>query len=144
MRINITPTSRARRRIFRGFRVLLHLLFVTSALFLLSQCLAVNAATARNRKTVGVFRPSNGTFYLRNSNTGGVADISLVFGNAGDQPIAGDWNGDGIDTLGIYRNGVFYLRNSNTTGPADIVFPFGAPGVPPIAADRNGDGVESR
>ena len=35
--------------------------------------------------------------------------------------MAGDWNGDGIDSVGIYRNGIFYLRNTNSTGFADIV-----------------------
>jgi hypothetical protein len=42
----------------------------------------------------------------------GIADTLIVFGNPGDYPIAGDWNGDGIDSVGIYRNGVFYLRNT--------------------------------
>jgi hypothetical protein len=97
----------------------------------------------RNRKTVGVFRPSNGITYLRNSNTGGFADISMVYGVNGDTSFAGDWNADGIDSLGIYRNGVFYLRNSNTTGPADIVFAFGSPGDQPVAGDWNGDGIDT-
>jgi thermolysin len=103
--------------------------------------LSVIQGSSHNRKTAGVFRPTNGIIYLRNSNTGGVADINLVYGNAGDQPIAGDWNGDHIDSLGIYRNGVFYLRNSNTTGPADMVFSFGAPSDQPVAGDWNGDGI---
>ncbi|HEV7396635.1 MAG TPA: M12 family metallo-peptidase [Pyrinomonadaceae bacterium] len=101
----------------------------------------VSAST--HRKTVGVFRPSNGIVYLKNANTGGVADLSLVYGVAGDKPIAGDWNGDGIDSLGIYRNGTFYLRNSNTTGAADTVISFGAPGDQPLAGDWNGDGTDT-
>jgi len=94
-------------------------------------------------KTVGVFRPTNGIIYLKNSNTSGFADLNLVYGIAGDQPVAGDWNGNGVDSMGIYRNGVFYLRNSNTTGAADIVFPFGAAGDLPIAGDWNGDGIDT-
>jgi hypothetical protein len=110
----------------------------------LSQCLAVSGGTsAHNKKTAGVFRPSDGIVYLRNSNTTGIADTSMVYGIAGDVPIAGDWNNDGIDTLGIYRNGTFYLRNSNTTGPADIVFAFGATGDQPLAGDWNGDGIDT-
>jgi subtilisin family serine protease len=101
------------------------------------------SSATKNGKNVGVFRPSNGITYLRNSNTGGVADISLVYGVAGDQSFAGDWNGDRIDSIGIYRNGVFYLRNSNTTGPADVVFAFGSPGDQPIAGDWNGDGIDT-
>jgi hypothetical protein len=41
---------------------------------------------------------------------------------------AGDWNGDGIDTVGVYRpaTGLLYIRNSNTTGVADATLPAGA------------------
>ncbi|MGI9667637.1 MAG: SpoIID/LytB domain-containing protein, partial [Acidimicrobiia bacterium] len=49
-------------------------------------------------ETVGIYRPSDATFYLRNTNTQGIADIVVPFGNSGDQPIAGDWDGDGVDT----------------------------------------------
>jgi hypothetical protein len=96
-----------------------------------------------NPDTAGVFRPSNGITYLRNSNTGGFADIDFIYGNNGDTSIAGDWDGDGKDSLGIYRNGLFYLRNTNSTGPADIVFAFGDPTDQPIAGDWNGDGIDT-
>jgi hypothetical protein len=101
------------------------------------------SSAAHHKKTAGVFRPSNGIVYLKNSNTAGFSDIDLIYGIAGDQPITGDWNGDGVDTLGIYRNGTFYLRNSNTTGPANIVFAFGAQGDQPVAGDWNGDGTDT-
>ena len=91
--------------------------------------------------TTGVFRPSNGVIFLKNSNTTGIADVALNYGNPGDYPVVGDWDGDGDTTIGIYRNGTFYLRNSNTNGFADIVFAFGSPGDQPIAGDWNGDGV---
>lgn len=83
--------------------------------------------------TVGVYRPSNSTFYLRNSNTAGVADIVVTYGINGDTPVVGDWNADGKDTVGVYRNGSFYLRNTNTTGSADTVFAFGTTGDKPVA-----------
>ncbi|MBK7452587.1 MAG: hypothetical protein IPJ46_02405 [Anaerolineales bacterium] len=57
----------------------------------------------------------------------------------GDQPVTGDWDNDGMDTIGVYRNGSFYLRNSNTLGFADLVFALGNPGDMPIAG--NWDGV---
>lgn len=91
----------------------------------------------------GVFRPTTGELFLKNSNTTGFADINITFGNPGDYPLAGDWNGDGIDSVGIYRNGVFYLRNSNSTGFADIVVAFGSPGDQPVVGDWNGDGVDT-
>jgi hypothetical protein len=52
--------------------------------------------------------------------------------------LAGDWDGDGIDSIGIYRNGLFYLRNSNTQGFADMVFALGNNGDVPIAGDWDG------
>jgi len=93
--------------------------------------------------TVGVFRPGNGLLYLKNSNTTGFADIAINYGLGGDYPIAGDWDGDGVDSIGIYRNGIFYLRNSNSVGFADLTFAFGAPGDQPVAGDWNGDGIDT-
>jgi hypothetical protein len=85
--------------------------------------------------TTGVFRPSNGIIFLKNSNSTGFADIALNYGVPGDRPVVGDWNGDGIDTIGIYRNARFYLRNSNTNGFANIILDLGNTGDMPIAGD---------
>jgi len=95
------------------------------------------------KDATGVFRPSNGLLYLKNSNSTGFADIAINYGLPGDYPVVGDWDGNGTVTIGIYRNGSFYLRNSNTVGFADIVFPFGAPGDQPIAGDWNNDGTDT-
>jgi hypothetical protein len=72
---------------------------------------------------------------LKNQNTTGFADIQINYGIPGDRPVTGDWNDDGIDTIGIYRNGMFMLRNSNTIGFADLVFGLGIPGDMPIAGN---------
>ena len=96
-----------------------------------------------DRDTTGVFRPSNGLLYLKNSNTSGFADIAINYGMPGDYPVVGDWDGDGDATVGIYRNGSFYLRNDNSIGFADLVFPFGVPGDQPLAGDWNNDGVDT-
>jgi hypothetical protein len=93
--------------------------------------------------TVGVFRPSNGLLFLRNSNTSGFADVALNYGLPGDVPVVGDWDGNGTATIGVYRNGTFYLRNENTIGFAEIVFAFGNPGDRPVAGDWNNDGVDT-
>jgi hypothetical protein len=93
--------------------------------------------------TTGIFRPSNGLLYLKNANTTGFADIAINYGTAGDYPVAGDWDGNGTATIGIYRNGSFYLRNSNTLGFADLVFTFGQLGDQPVAGDWNGDGIDT-
>jgi hypothetical protein len=91
-------------------------------------------------QTAGVYRPSDGTLYLRYTNTTGYADLAIPYGLPGDYGIAGDWDGDGIDTIGIYRNGVFFLRNSNTAGYAEVAFSFGQSGDLPLAGDWDGDG----
>lgn len=85
------------------------------------------------RDTVSVYRPSTGQVFIMNSlpAEGGspVADISYFFGNPGDKPYAGDFNGDGIDTVGLHREstGLVYFRNSHTQGNADAEFFYGIP-----------------
>jgi hypothetical protein len=59
----------------------------------------------------------------------------VTFGNPNDHPITGDWDGDGIDTVGVFDPlaGRFQLRNSNTAGPPDLSFLYGNPGDIPLA-----------
>jgi hypothetical protein len=94
-------------------------------------------------KTPGLYRPSSGFAYLRNSNDTGFADVSFYMGVKGDIPIVGDWEGDGIDTFGVYRpkEGKVYLRNSNDTGFADVEYVFGNPGDVPFTGDFDGNGT---
>ena len=73
--------------------------------------------------TPGVFR--NGAWYLRNSNSTGIPDLSFGFGDPGDVPVVGDWDGDGIATPGVFRNGIWYLRSSSRGGTADTTFAYG-------------------
>jgi hypothetical protein len=40
---------------------------------------------------IGIYR--NNEFYLRNTNTAGPADVSLLYGVPGDTALVGDWNG---------------------------------------------------
>ena len=94
---------------------------------------------------IGVYFPTDRTFYLRNTNNVGNADFTIQYGPAGVMPIAGDWNGDGTTTIGVYETSTrtFYLRNSNTVGPADIQIQYGPAGAIPIAGDWNGDGTDT-
>jgi len=91
--------------------------------------------------TVGIYR--NGIFYLRNSNTNGLPDLSFAYGAASDMPVVGDWDRNGIDTVGIYRNGIFYLRNSNTNGLPDLSFAYGAATDMPVVGDWDGNGIDT-
>ena len=83
----------------------------------------------------------NGRFFLRNSNTSGFSDLAFVYGNFGDLPLAGDWNGDGTTTVGIWRDGKLFLSNANVAGYANYVFGYGDPGDVPIIGDWNGNGT---
>ncbi len=79
------------------------------------------------RDTVSLYRPSLQRFYIINrlgSNQGGLgaADFFYTYGNSGDRPLAGDWNGSGVDSPGVFRSGTFYLRNSHSSGAADLVY----------------------
>jgi hypothetical protein len=56
----------------------------------------------------------------------------LPYGAATDLPTVGDWDGNGTDTIGVYRRDTFYVRYSNTVGPADAVLGFGAVGDRPV------------
>jgi hypothetical protein len=95
--------------------------------------------------TPGMYRPSNGFVYLRNSNTQGVADLSFFYGNPADIPLAGDFDGDGCDTVAVYRasEGKVYIRNTLGTGVADNAYYFGGPGYTPFAGDFDGDGIDT-
>ena len=80
--------------------------------------------------TMGVFR--NGMWFLRNSNSNGMADLAFPYGQSGDVPVVGDWDRNGLDTVGVFRNGMFYLRNSTTNGAPDVSFAYGTVGDVPV------------
>ena len=86
---------------------------------------------------------SSGTWYLKNSLSGGKANTVFRYGRSGDRPLMGDWNGDGTKTPGLYRNGTFYLKNANKGGKADRVFSYGRRGDRPVVGDWNGDGRDT-
>jgi CSLREA domain-containing protein len=92
--------------------------------------------------TVGLIDVSQGIWNLRNS--AGVVS-TFGFGNPGDLPIAGDWDGDGVATPGLYRqsDGFFYSRNSNSTGIADVECFAGNPEDVPVVGDWDGDGDDN-
>ena len=100
--------------------------------------------------TVSIYRPSEQRVYVINrlgSGDGGLgpADYSFMFGNAGDKPFTGDFDGNGIDEVGLHREstGRVYFRFSLTTGAADRDFIFGNPGDFLVAGDWNGDGIDT-
>jgi hypothetical protein len=99
---------------------------------------------------LGIYRPAEQRFYLFTTTcTGspmGAAQISFLFGNPGDKPVAGDWDGDGIDEVGLHReySGFFYWRNTLDTGMASGAFFVGDPNDRFVSGDWGVvDGVDS-
>jgi hypothetical protein len=92
--------------------------------------------------SLALYRPSEQVFYIINelgSDDGGLgfAEFSFLFGNPGDKPFVGDFDGDGIDEVGLHREstGFVYYRNTLTTGVANNEFFFGDPGDRFVAGD---------
>ncbi|GMQ94700.1 MAG: hypothetical protein BMS9Abin12_2205 [Acidimicrobiia bacterium] len=100
--------------------------------------------------TVSVFRPSERRMYIINElgedGAGlGSADFSFTFGESGDLPFVGDFDGDGADEIALYRqsSGRMYLKWDLAGGDADASFVYGLPGDIPVAGDWNGDGMDT-
>ncbi|MDH3190067.1 MAG: hypothetical protein OEM39_05420, partial [Acidimicrobiia bacterium] len=92
--------------------------------------------------TVSVYRPSESRVFIINelgqAGQGlGSAEFDYYFGNPGDQPFVGDFDGDGVDTVGLHRatTGLVYFRNTHTAGPGEKEFTFGDPGDRLVAGD---------
>jgi len=91
--------------------------------------------------TPGTFRPSSSLFIL-SIGFSSTVDITAFFGAPGVRPIVGDWDGDGVTTIGVFNpgTGTMALNNTNTSGNGvgDIVFSFGLNGDSPLAGDWDG------
>jgi hypothetical protein len=101
--------------------------------------------------SVGLFRPTDGTFYL-DANASGAwdgcgTDRCLQIGLTGDIPLVGDWNGSGASKVGAFRpsDGTFYL-DYNGSGTwegcgTDRCLQIGLSGDIPLVGDWNGSGT---
>lgn len=52
--------------------------------------------------------------------------MSFPYGKSSDVVLVGDWDGDGVDTLGVRRGSVNMLNNKLKGGAAEVNFTFGA------------------
>ena len=100
--------------------------------------------------TVSLFRPSQQRMYVINAlgkdGAGlGEADFYFQFGNGTDRPFTGDFDGDGMDEIGLFRpsNTTIYLKWELAGGAADHSFVYGSSDDIPIAGDWNGDGTDT-
>src|SRR5262249_45713493 len=92
----------------------------------------------------GVYNPANGTFFMKNTNAAGPADLTPQFiPIARFKPVVGNWSGTGTTTMGQYdpSNSNFYLTFSNvSTVTPDLSDFYGPPGAGflPLAGNWNG------
>ncbi|CDH44208.1 S8 family serine peptidase [Candidatus Contendibacter odensensis] len=100
-----------------------------------------------SKSYIGVLRSSTGQWFVdRNGNRqwdGCIADGCYSgFGQAGDLPVAGDWSGNGVAKIGVFRNGQWFL-DANGNGAWDgcgteLCLSFGQSGDLPVAGNWNG------
>ncbi len=86
------------------------------------------------RADVSVFRPSNGVWYLQQSQAG---FTEVAFGQAGDKIVPADYDGDGKTDVAVYRDGIWYLQRTSQ-GFTSIA--FGTATDISAPADFDGDG----
>jgi hypothetical protein len=73
---------------------------------------------------------------LRQTPSSGSPDIEFDFGDPSGIPVVGDWNGNGVDTVGRYRSGTWELRDQFLPGNPDVTFSFGDPTGTPVVWGR--------
>jgi hypothetical protein len=59
---------------------------------------------------VGIFRPGTHTFWLLEQNG---RSVTANYGATGDTPVVGDWNGNGVSTIGVRRGTTYLLAKTN-------------------------------
>jgi subtilisin len=89
------------------------------------------------RADIAVFRPTNGTWYFQNSQTGAFG--AQQFGLPTDLPAPADFDGDGKTDVAVFRaaTGNWFVFNS-ATNSLSVAY-FGTVGDLPVPADYDGD-----
>src|SRR5262249_7161856 len=87
------------------------------------------------------FNPATATWYVKNTNSPGAPDVApFAYGAVGWKPVAGDWNGDGRDTIGVFDPAArWYLKNTIAPGAPDIApFAYGVGTWGPVPGEWTG------
>jgi len=127
--------------------------FTHKTLTLTGNTSAAATSTQQKPTRIGLFRPSTGEFFL-DLNGNGLWDGCQVdrclgpFGQRGDLPVVGDWNGSGITRIGTF-NGATNLFRLDLNGNGlwdgcnvDLCFgPFNQEGDVAIGGDWDNTGI---
>lgn len=103
----------------------------------------------RSRAFLGLYSPDTRNLELCRGGHSEATDWQYDFIPEGEgYALAGDWDGDGKETVGWYSSAEarFYLRNSQTAGEAEHVYAIKGrrqTRLIPIAGDWNGDGIDT-
>ncbi len=68
----------------------------------------------------------------------------LLFGMRGATPVAGDFNGDGVTDLGVFKNGQWFIdvNGNGVWDEGDLWAKLGYDGDKPVVGDWDGDGKD--
>ena len=71
-------------------------------------------------------------------------DHVFIYGNASHHAVAGDFNGDGIASIGIFRNGTWQLdvNGNGLLDDGEARIQLGQAGDLPVVGDWSGDGID--
>jgi hypothetical protein len=65
----------------------------------------------------------------------------VSFGTETDRGVCGDWDGDGVDGIGVVRGNMWYLRQHMSNGAAEVTVDLAHAGLP-VAGDWDGSGTD--
>ena len=80
---------------------------------------------------------------LRTENSPLAQVFRTYWGMATDTPITGDWDGDGVDTIGLRRGNQWILSNDVENPVVDIRRNWGMATDKPVVGDWDGDGRDT-
>ncbi len=95
--------------------------------------------------------PANAAIGYRSMQRGSQNDLRsdlidhvFKFGTAGDKAVAGDFDGDGVASIGVFREGHWYLDvdGNGRWSDADVKVAYGQRGDTPVVGDFNNDGID--